>query len=294
MGGFADFFKTSGEPKPIVQTNTTSPAKGGDALLKLALPLLYKTLNKIPKVAGPAPLTADQLQAQDMAKAAALGNVTSVAEGAARANNFLTNPDILDASSNPHLQSWMDASIRPITENFTQSVLPNIRGESIMASGGVGGSRQGIAEGNATGGYLRQVGDTSANIANAGYNTGLGAMISGTQLAPQTAGLQLAPAEIFGAVGQQNQDLTNAQINNRNVNRFMPWMLGSNAMGMASAVPGGSATTTVTGAPTTQPPSMFSSLLGGAASGASMGSMFGPVGTGVGGGLGALLGILGR
>lgn len=293
MGGFADFFKTSGEPKPIVQTNTSSPAKGGDQLLKMALPLLLKTLGKIPKVGGPAALTADQLQAQEMAKAAALGNVTSVAEGAARANNFLTNPDILDASSNPHLQSWMDASIRPITENFTQSVLPNIRGEAISA-GGLGGSRQGIAEGNATGGYLRQVGDTSANIANAGYNTGLGAMISGTQLAPQTAGLQLAPAEIFGAVGQQNQDLRNAQINNNNVNKFMPWMLGSNAMGMASAVPGGSATTTVTGAPTTQQPSMFSSLLGGAASGASMGSMFGPVGTAAGGGLGALLGILGR
>lgn len=130
----------------------------------------------------------------------------------------LLNPDILNASSNPYLQSYMDAAIRPLSEQHANVVMPGIAGSAISA-GGYGGSRQGIAEGLAAQGLSRSTGDVTAKIGSEGYGQGLQAMLGGlgaanTQqgqnLQAQLGSNQLAQS-MFGTGiqgllgGQQNQ-----------------------------------------------------------------------------------------
>ncbi len=63
-------------------------------------------------------------------------------------------------SQNPYFAPALQAAFQPVTQNLMENVLPGIRGAAIQ-SGGLGGSRQGIAEGKAVNDYTR-------NLANAG------------------------------------------------------------------------------------------------------------------------------
>lgn len=104
---------------------------------------------------------------------------------------FLTGGAALSPDTNPFLQQAIAAASRPTIENFQNVVMPGIAGEAVSA-GGFGGSRQGIAEGLAAQGMQRTVGDISANMGNAGYAQGLGAMTQGLgiQQQQQVANLQ--------------------------------------------------------------------------------------------------------
>jgi hypothetical protein len=112
--------------------------------------------------------------------------------------DFLTR-GALDPANNPALQSYMAAATRPISENLLYNVLPNVR-SGAAGAGQYGSSRQGIAEALAANKAFQEMGDVSANIANQGYQTGLG-------VAGQTYGNQLNTA--LGARGQDvNAELT--------------------------------------------------------------------------------------
>lgn len=130
----------------------------------------------------------------------------------------LLSPDILNAQSNPYLQSYMDAAVRPLNEQHANVVMPGLAGGAVTA-GGYGGSRQGIAEGLAAQGLSRSTGDVTAKIGSEGYGQGLQAMLGGlgaanTQqgqnLQAQLGSNQLAQS-MFGTGiqgllgGQQNQ-----------------------------------------------------------------------------------------
>ena len=156
-----------------VTTQELSPEQ--QELLKLVIPEARKFVADPPQqFPGSAivPFTPNQLGAQQSALSQAFGgNVSQVTDAAAQAQQFALGP-VLFPESNPALQAATQAAIRPITEQFTQSVLPNIRQEAITA-GGFGGSRQGIAEGQASQAFLRQVGDTSAQIQSEAFGQGL-------------------------------------------------------------------------------------------------------------------------
>lgn len=279
---------SSKTPPPITQTNEVQLSKQQKKLVNPAVNTLAKFAENTPQLPGITPLNATQIQAQQQA----LGTVPAIntlASGAAGANNFLTNPDILTPGSNPALQGWIDASLRPLDERFSNVVLPGIRSEQI-ANSGLGGSRQALAETGAARDYLRQAGDTTASIANQGYAQGLGALIQGTNLVPQTQGAQTAGANVTGAVGQQNYDVSNQARSNDITNTWLPFITAQDILGSANAIPGGGkAVTTVTGAPTTKSAGPLQGALGGAIAG----STFGPWGTAIGGGLGALASLFG-
>lgn len=93
------------------------------------------------------------------------------------AQNFLLGP-VMSPETNPALRSAIDAAVRPLSEQFTQTVLPNIRQGAITA-GQFGGSRQGVAEDAASRDFLRQVGDTSASLSNEAFKANLGALVQG-------------------------------------------------------------------------------------------------------------------
>jgi len=144
-----------------------------------------------------------ETQAQQQALGVA-GGLSPFIQGAQGAGQFLTSTDILSPETNPFLAQTAEAATRPIFQNLTEQILPNIRGGAVGA-GGFGGSRQGIAEGIASRGALQAAGDVSGDIFSQGFGQSLQALLQGLQLAPQTAGLGLIPGQIMGDVGREQR-----------------------------------------------------------------------------------------
>lgn len=179
---------------------------------------------------------------------------TASANNALQGGNFLASGDVLDIMKNPGLQGAVNAATRPITENFQNTILPGIGGDA-AAAGGYGGNRQGIAEGLASQGYMRQLGDTAANIINPAYQAGLDAMSKGLALTPTLDQNALLPGQTVAGVGAQQQAFQQAQLTDT-INRFyqqqfLPLMIAQQIAGSALGFPGGSTTTQTSGGSTT-------------------------------------------
>lgn len=157
-----------------------------------------------------------------------LSSMFSGTSGAINAGNAQTSqalgtlmsPDILNANSNPAMQSYMEAALRPLNSQFSNVTMPGIAGDAITA-GGYGGSRQGIAEGLAAQGLSQASGDTTAKIASEGYGQGLQAMLGGVNAFNTQQGNNLnALGQMFGTGVQgmlgnsQNQIASNTQQQN--------------------------------------------------------------------------------
>ncbi len=194
-----------------------------------------------------------QLQAQEQLLEG-VGNQQQTVGGASDALQFLMG-DVLRPESNPALQGYIDAATRPITENLLEEVLPGLRGSAVTA-GQFGGSRQGIAEGLATGRAARAIGDTAANVANQGYAQGLRALTEGVGLAPTVAQAQTIPGLTTGAVGDVRRSLSQAQLSEQAFRdmyeQLAPFLAAQEVAAIASGLPGGTSTTTAPG-PRTNP-----------------------------------------
>lgn len=232
------------------------------------------------------------------------------------AQQFLLSGDVLNPESNPALGAAIQGAIRPITQQFENTVLPGIRNEANLV-GGLGGSRQGVAEGLASQAYLDAVGSTAAGMQNEAYQSGLGALIgglgptlgagaSGTEAglqeavrslfaSPSLPGLALAPATVTGGVGAQQRGLEQAQLSEEAqrylAEQLLPFAAAQDVAALAFGFPGGTVTSTGTfDRPGGGLGSLISGGLGGAASGAALGGAFGQPGAGA--GVGGLLGVL--
>lgn len=73
---------------------------------------------------------------------------------------------------NPYLKQMGDVMVGQMTDNFNRSVVPAI-GSAALASGGYGGSRQGVMEANANNDLQRQIAGGLANLYGNGFNTAL-------------------------------------------------------------------------------------------------------------------------
>jgi hypothetical protein len=239
-----------------------------------------------------APVNANQTLGQQMVlgqTGAAQGEAASAGQGI----NFLTSGQVLDPNSNPYLISAINAAIRPITENYTQTVLGNIRDNAQLA-GAFGYNRQGLEDSAAAENYMKQVGDTSASMANTNYQAGLDAMSRSMAFAPSIQQMLYTPGSAVAGVGQQQQELAqqqlDAEVQQFYQQQYLPLSLAEEIAGIAYGNPAGSASTTSTGGGTNK----LQSALGLGAAGASLGSMIMPgAGTAAGGALGALLGLFG-
>jgi len=219
----------------------------------------------------------------------------------ADATDFLLNK-VLFPETNPALQGAIDAATRPITNQLLESALPAVR-SGAYTTGNYGSSRQGIAEGLATGRAAQAVGDTAAGVANQGYQAGLGAMsqaygdqlgastsaygtrqnalsslysnnlnarLNALGLLPETQQAQLAPGLTQSGVGDvqkaQQQEKINEDVYRKLFQQMSPLMSAQALTGLAGATPGGGGTTT-TQMPATNP---LSGMLGGASLGAAL------------------------
>jgi hypothetical protein len=289
MGGS----KGSGASTQTVQQEL-SPEQ--QKLLGMVTPIAEETLAKgVQLYPGSTIAGFDPLETQASQQAVQVANnaLPAINADALSANNMLLSgrAGTLD---NPALQGAIDAATRPIIDNLTQQILPNIRSGAVTA-GGMGGSRQGIAEGLSSQGAMRAVGETSAGIANEAFLRGLQGQVSALGLVPQTQQAMLAPTNILGAVGAQNRAMEQALLTEESqkfINeQLIQFELAKQVAGLAFGMPGGG-TTATTLAPGSSGPGALQGALGGAATGASLGAMFGPWGALIGGAGGALMGGL--
>jgi len=200
-------------------------------------------------------------------------------------------PDALDITKNPGLQGNIEAATRPITQELTEKALPAIR-DSAERSGNFGSSRQGIAEGIASGRASQAIGDATSGIVSKAYDTNVNAQLKALGLLPSTIGTQTAGDITTSNVGDVRQGMAQAllgqDVSNFNYDQLAPFLQSKEIMSLLTGLPGGRTVSTASG-PQKNP---LTAALGGAAAGASLGSMFPGVGTGVGAAGGALLSFL--
>lgn len=284
---------TSAQAAPT-QSSTVKLGPQQEELFNLAMPGLRQFAATTPQryqgetTAGFDP---SQVAGQEAALTAA-GSQKTLADNAATTSNYWLNPGVLDVNNDPYVRSAIDASTRPITDQLMETVLPGLRSGSV-GNGTFGSSRQGIAEGLASGKASQAIGDTGAKLAEEARQTNIRAQLQAMGLLPQTIQAQTAPATTTSAVGDVRQQMAQAGLNEQagafNFDQYAPFLQSKEILSLLQGVPG--ATTINTGS---VPPQQSKGLqaLGGAATGASLGSMFGPIGTGIGAAGGAVLPFL--
>lgn len=273
-------------------TTTAQLSPQQQQILDLAMPGLQQFAANTPKRYGGSTVAGfdpSQTAAQNMAlDTAGVQNWLS-GQGIGAANTFLGG-DIWNPASNPNLQGAISAATRPITQNLTESILPSIRGEA-GSTGNFGSSRQGIAEGLASGRASQAVGDTASKLVQDQYSTNVNAQLRALGMLPMLQDSAIAGARTTGAVGDVRQAMDQAKLNeqvgNFNFDQYAPFLQSKELLSVLAGVPGG--TTTAVGTGPARNPLM--TTLGGAATGASLGSAFGPWGTGIGAVGGGLLSL---
>lgn len=276
-------------------TTTTKLSKEQRELIGLVMPTLRGYFDEsggvnVEPYPGRTAVPTDPLfgTGQNLVLGAAMGPATAQSELAGLGSAFLTSGAALSPESNPYLQQAINAAVRPITQNYENIVLGNIRDQAQLA-GQYGYNRQAIEEGKAAEGYLRSVGDTAAGIANRGYETGLESMSRALAFAPSVQQMSVYPGTAVSGVATQRQALEQGQldalIREYYTQQLLPLTIAEEIARLAFGMPGGSATSQYTGGGS----SAWQTGLGGAMGGAAMGTAISP---GIGTALGALVGGL--
>lgn len=222
---------------------------------------------------------------------------------------YMSSPQFLDPRSNPFTAAAADAANRQTVNTLVNQALPAIKSSAVTA-GQFGGSRQGVAEGQAVAGAAQAIADTTAKYFFDQYNENMKASLQSQALTPGTISLPQALIDqainARGAANQQMiqnfatldtagkqlqgfaQQLLDGEVTRWQFNNTIGLTELSIYAGIAGALTdpasyGAGSTTSSTGTtvgtqtttgqllPYTSP---FLGALGGAAAGASIGSMF--------------------
>lgn len=187
-----------------------------------------------------APTNRDITTGQEMVRDAA-GNIQQMNDPMMATMMGYMDPSFLDIGNNPVYQQTVNAATAPITQAFTESVLPGIRSGARMTGGSdYGSTRQGVAEGIATGKYMDAVGNVAGRLAGDMYSQNLSAQQRGMSMIPMMSNMMLAPGQAIRGVGQDifnlNQTNLDADVNRYNYNRDQEWneRVGLNELMMGS------------------------------------------------------------
>jgi hypothetical protein len=212
--------------------------------------------------------------------------------------NFTAQGGFLDPSSNPFLGANIEAALRPITQEFTQSVLPQFNSQAIQSGAFGGSSARDMAFNQMASGYGQQVLDIGTQIAFDNYQRERQLQQQAGQLLDQGGLLNQLTPELLAQVGLGQRELAQRPLDEA----LLQYQESINApfrplFPLASILQGGDIGSAFS---TTVPtPSALSTGLVGALGGAGTGAQvanafdFGNTGTGLSAGLGALLGGLG-
>lgn len=207
-------------------------------------------------------------------------------------------------NNNPHLQSAINATIRPTIERTRDVVLPGI-GSAAQTAGAYGGSRQAFLESQTLSDVNKQVADTAAQMWNQNYQHERQLQMMAPSLLQAGHQLNMTPIEMRARAGDLLYSFDDAATQNNlakfedDINRHWrqvnPYVAAMAGIGM----PGGQSTSTTNGARISAAQAGLTGAVGGAAmggmaAGAAYGSGAGPYGALIGAALGAGMGLLSR
>ena len=188
-------------------------------------------------------------QAQNLRLNYAMNSMPGQIYDAQRAQSFALNSP--DAANNPYVQNMMQSNQFLANRNLQENLLPAIQSGAV-ASGQMGGSRQGIAQGLAARGTQEALANANAQTMMDAYGKGLGAQQGALSMAPNLMAMGMAPMDVLGNVGAYNQGIDtqalDADINRWNYNQERPWdalgryssiVSGNNQWGSSSTQDGG-------------------------------------------------------
>ena len=212
------------------------------------------------------------LQQAQQAYQASMGQVGQTAAG-----GFL--------NANPYQQAMMEAATRPLTQQFSQAVLPGIS-SLYSRSGRLGSGSMERALGTATEAYGRSLGDITANIAGSQYQQERGlqqqAQLAQAQLAgaaPSFYGQQFLPSQTLAQVGAQQEAIAaqplQEQLARYQFGQQLPYQQLQGYLSSVYGTPLGSYGTRTTDAPTYQ--NRSAGVLGGAIAGGLGGYALGQI-----------------
>lgn len=135
------------------------------------------------------------------------GNAQDIYSGAQDQVDFLGDTAQLDPATNPFFQANIDAATRAIQDNLGQGL--NQIDQQSVGAGNLGGSRQGVAQGQAINEATGQAGDIAAQMALDNYQMGMGNITNAAQMAPMLMELGMIPGQLQGQVGQQRMAVAN-------------------------------------------------------------------------------------
>lgn len=231
------------------------------------------------------------LQQAQQAYQASMGQVGQTAAG-----GFL--------NANPYQQAMMEAATRPLTQQFSQAVLPGIS-SLYSRSGRLGSGAMERALGTATEAYGRSLGDITANIAGSQYQQERGLQQQAqlqqaalAQAAPSFYSQQFLPSQTLAQVGAQQEAIATQplqeQLARYQFGQQLPYQQLQGYLSSVYGTPLGSYGTQTTNAPTYQ--NRSAGVLGGALTGGlggyALGQAFPSLGAGYGAAGGAALGGL--
>lgn len=208
-----------------------------------------------------------------------------------------TGEEMLYADSNPYLQSYINAAVRPIKEQFLDAggTLSGVRTEAQNAGGFGTNTRQGIAEGLATARANQAIADTAAKISSEGYGQGLEHQARMAALAPGAQTMATVPGQVVGAVGTQqegfSQELEDYLASSRLWDMEKEWGPLQNYANIVYGA-GSSQSTAMSQAPQARSNKALGALGGGLA-GYQLATSIGMANPLVGAGVGALIGLFG-
>lgn len=185
----------------------------------------------------------------------------------------------LDPNNNPGFQGALSAAVRPITQAFSNEVMPGID-SSFSSAGRYGSGMQGQAYSDANQDLARGIGDVSSNMAFNNYGMERGNMMSALGMAPGFAANDYKDISMLGLAGQGMEGYDQQQIDaekaryDYNANKDMAWL--QNYIGTLGGAP--PPTTTSNSTITTPAPNPWVSALGLGLQGASMLGGFGGFG----------------
>jgi len=138
----------------------------------------------------------------------------------------------LSPESNPYLTGAINAAVRPVREQFTNTVIPGIDSR-FSAAGRYGSGAHAAQTGQATQGFLNQVGDIGSNMAYQNY---------GTERAIQNAILGQAPGLAASEYADPAQLAAAGSAMESYQDRFLPRY--GQYLGMLNQTPWGQSQTT--------------------------------------------------
>ena len=152
----------------------------------------------------------DQLTAQQGIRDFAVQGAPSIMNPAISAYQQGTNPNMLNVANNPYVNNMAQAAADRAMGALTPQ-MANIR-QGAIASGGYGGGRQGIAEGNALSGAADAANQAAAGIYSDAYGQGLGHQANTLGMTSGLMGAGFQPYGALGASGGQQQGREQALI----------------------------------------------------------------------------------